>query len=344
MEKLDEDDDIFLEIDGVYYTKDLKILVECPSTKTGEVRIPEGVEIIKSQAFQFSEIESVVMPDSLKNIQQYAFQDCPYLRHVDFGHGITEIGRESQINMLFYGCPNLKTVEVPPQVRTIHNHALSFVCLDELILHEGLESIRDTALACCGIRELELPASLKYFGSGNSEQIKTFHLKTIPQTFILKIVRDEYDWLSDEKSDSTVFTICLNGKQIFVPSMMGMSTKIKVNALFNDGIMRDAVANNMFQYAMTENGKLETAFRIYCEAKRNGQRLKNIETMLKPHAYSMTLNYLSKKMTADAAMMIQCGFLKRDEINTLREQTDDAALQAYLLQATKNNPETMLHI
>ena len=345
MEKLNEDDNIFLKIDGIYYTKDLKMLVKCQETRTGKVKIPEGVEIIKNYAFQNSEIESVIMPDSLKNIQQYAFKDCYRLHHVEFGHGITEIGKSSQANMQFCGCKNLKVIEIPAQIKKIYRQTFSFLNLDELVLHEGLEDINSFAFSCCHIKELSLPASLKHFGQGNSENVKIFHLKTVPCDFILEIVKeDEYGWLDDKKANETIFTIDLNGKRIFIPSIMEYSVRKKVNLIFNEGNLRDTIINNMFQYAMTEAVKLEIAFRIYCEAKRNGKRLKNIETMLKPCAYSMITNYLSKNMLLEATMMINCGFLNQNEINTLKEQTDDVTIRAYLLQAAKNNPETTLHI
>lgn len=52
--------------------------------KLKKVVVPEGVEKIESDWFQGSEIESVTIPSSVKEICANAFCNCEKLRHVEF--------------------------------------------------------------------------------------------------------------------------------------------------------------------------------------------------------------------------------------------------------------------
>lgn len=85
----------FKSVDGVLYTSDMTCLVKCPGQRTGDIVIPDGVEVIFDSAFIESKITSVKMPDSLREIGNGAFYNCQDLEHVDFGHGVTEINGRS---------------------------------------------------------------------------------------------------------------------------------------------------------------------------------------------------------------------------------------------------------
>lgn len=60
-------------IDDVIYTKDMKILVEVLGKKTGEFTVPADVEIIGLGAFQWSNLEKVIIPEGTENISRAAF-------------------------------------------------------------------------------------------------------------------------------------------------------------------------------------------------------------------------------------------------------------------------------
>lgn len=61
------------------------VLVRCPPGRTGTCRIPEGVRILKSGAFQdCTSLVAVTVPASVETIEDSAFFNCPNLRGIYF--------------------------------------------------------------------------------------------------------------------------------------------------------------------------------------------------------------------------------------------------------------------
>lgn len=60
-------------VDGVLYSKDKKILLAYPRHRCGDFVIPDGTEIIYDNAFAYSDITSVKIPDSVYRIKTDAF-------------------------------------------------------------------------------------------------------------------------------------------------------------------------------------------------------------------------------------------------------------------------------
>ena len=64
----------FTVVDGILYSKDLKVLYYCPPAKKGAVVFPEEVEVIQYLAFQeCNQITSITFSTSLKTVYQGAF-------------------------------------------------------------------------------------------------------------------------------------------------------------------------------------------------------------------------------------------------------------------------------
>jgi len=94
-------------IDGVIYNADCSKLVSAAAAD-GELTVPDGVLCILPYAFEDeSRIISVILPDSLTDIEENAFLNAEGLEHISFGLGLKRIGLNA-----FYGCSGLKTVEL----------------------------------------------------------------------------------------------------------------------------------------------------------------------------------------------------------------------------------------
>ncbi len=58
----------YVSVDGVIYSKDMKTLVLFPAGRSGSYVIPEGVETVADGAFDYSSVERLTIPKSMKNI------------------------------------------------------------------------------------------------------------------------------------------------------------------------------------------------------------------------------------------------------------------------------------
>ena len=62
-------------------------------------------------------LKKITLPDSVLEIESYAFYKCSALESIEFGKNICRIGRAA-----FQGCSNLKRVNVPDKA-VIENYA-----------------------------------------------------------------------------------------------------------------------------------------------------------------------------------------------------------------------------
>lgn len=195
VERIDYEDEDYFTIDGILYSRSPQEVIRCPIGRTGHVKIAEGTWAIAYAAFEFCEIESVELPDSMISIGDEAFKDCKKLKHVDFGKGIEDIGKDTILGKIFAGCDSLREVVIPDQVKVIGK--LTFYCsgLEKITLPEGLEQIGSMAFGYCnGLQEISLPKSL----------IKTGCFYNIGINHVTKIILPE---LTDQIFESGIFTI-----------------------------------------------------------------------------------------------------------------------------------------
>lgn len=88
--------------DGVVFSRDRKKLIAYPAQKGKEYEVPDTTEIIEYGAFSFSHIETVVLPEGLKRIENLAFIYTPFLNAPVFPESLEYIG-ENAFGMIF--CP-----------------------------------------------------------------------------------------------------------------------------------------------------------------------------------------------------------------------------------------------
>ena len=185
--EVEKDNPDFKSIDGILYTSNGHMLIKCPGMKKDSVVIPDGVTSIRHHAFVLSCITSVKFPDSLRNIGHAAFLDCLCLNHIDFGHGITEIGGNinCEDGYVFSGCKNLKKVIIPNQVKRIGYGAFEGCGLEEVILPESIKKIESLAFCECEyLKQITIPTADVAFGS-----------KAMPSVKEVIIPQNKYDYI-----------------------------------------------------------------------------------------------------------------------------------------------------
>ncbi len=75
---VDDGNDVYFDDDGVVYEKtDSGItLIYCSDEKTGEFSVPEYVTAIASEAFSYSRLEKITIPETVKSFGSYLFEHC----------------------------------------------------------------------------------------------------------------------------------------------------------------------------------------------------------------------------------------------------------------------------
>ncbi len=147
-----------------YEEKDNGIYITHYNGKEETVTIPSMIDDkpvigIESQAFaECRGIKEIVLPDTLKRINDHAFSRCTELETINIPDSVTRIG-----NYVFMDCISLKSVNIPSTISAIPVGMFSGCTeLENINLHEGLSVIGDNAFQkCTSLQEIALPSTIE---------------------------------------------------------------------------------------------------------------------------------------------------------------------------------------
>lgn len=80
-----------------------------------------SVECIGESAFKYSKLEEIILPDSIKTIEEYAFTSCDNLKTLVIPNGTKIIGEGA-----FYGCSYLEEIFLPDSLTSIGEDAIGY--------------------------------------------------------------------------------------------------------------------------------------------------------------------------------------------------------------------------
>ena len=145
--------------DGILYNKSKTILISYPpGRETDLFRIPDGVMYILTGAFQDAKIDSLVIPDNVKYINECDFRVLNFTNIIP--DGITRIHSGA-----FKGCTNLTSVTIPNNVTSIGSYAFANCTnLTSVVIPESVTSIERSAFSCSGLTSVTIPNSVKTIG------------------------------------------------------------------------------------------------------------------------------------------------------------------------------------
>lgn len=130
-------------------------------TNLSSITIEPGVRLIEGTSFAGTGITSITIPNTVKDLQTYVFEDCKKLKTVKLPDGIKKIGE-----CLFMGCESFTSVVVPPMVTEIGERAY-YGCksLANVTLPEGLVKIGDGAFSDTSLTSLVIPSTVMEMGT-----------------------------------------------------------------------------------------------------------------------------------------------------------------------------------
>ena len=116
-------------------------------------------------------VEEIILPDSIKDISEYAFHNLSKLKRINLPQGLKEINKYT-----FKGCNSLEQIEVPEGVKNIENWAFE---------------------DCESLKSVKIPDSVQYIGKyafmgcnkldkESSEKIKNISLGLLSTKFIIE--------------------------------------------------------------------------------------------------------------------------------------------------------------
>ena len=152
---------------GVKYSKDGRKLLKAPQGLNGTYSIRKGTKIICDEAFRWSNfngcssLTSLVIPDSVTNIGDYAFSGCSSLSSVVIPDRVTSIG-----DCAFENCSSLTDIVIPDGVTNIGKCAFEGCrSLTDIVIPDGVTSIGDCAFeGCRSLTDIVIPDGVTSIG------------------------------------------------------------------------------------------------------------------------------------------------------------------------------------
>ena len=175
----------FIDEWGVKYSKDGRKLLKAPKKLDGIYSIRKGTKIICEEAFRWSKfigcrsLTSLVIPDSVTNIGDYAFSGCRSLTDIVIPDSVTRIGDGT-----FRGCKSLTDIVIPNSVTSIGDNAFEYCfSLSNLVIPDGVTSIEDNAFeGCYSLSSVVIPDSVSCIGFGAFENCSSLTDIVIPDS------------------------------------------------------------------------------------------------------------------------------------------------------------------
>lgn len=152
----------YCAVDGVLYSKDMKVLMFYPNKKDGKsFEIPDGVEEIGIAALYNTKLEEITLPNSISVIGRHAFGENTLLKSID----MSSTSVENIDVMAFVNCTALEEVIFSDSTLSIGLAAfMNCEKLGEVTLPPALVEVMQSAFMGTALKEIIIPSSVVSIG------------------------------------------------------------------------------------------------------------------------------------------------------------------------------------
>lgn len=145
----------YVSVDNILYDKSISTLHTCAGGKEGGLTVPDSVKIIEEYAFNYCEkLTSVVLPDVLTSIGGYAFSFSGITSLV-IPDSVVNIGMRP-----FYQCRKLTSVTLPKNMVAIPMYMFEASAISSIEIPDSVVSIGGGAFSSCGITSIKIPSKI----------------------------------------------------------------------------------------------------------------------------------------------------------------------------------------
>ena len=146
---------------------------------SSDITVPDNVIRISQKAFSgLPGIRSVILPKSITEIPDAAFEECADLEEVIICSGVKTIGSRA-----FSGCSKLKGIILPDSIENIGDRCFAdCVLLASVKLPAGLKSIGNYMFVrCSSLKEICIPDTVLTIGNSAFSNCTNLQSVTIPK-------------------------------------------------------------------------------------------------------------------------------------------------------------------
>lgn len=188
---------------------------------------------------------SIVIPNTIKEIGESAFDNCESVKSITIPEGVTKIPKRC-----FCDCDHLETVYLPSTITHLGNEAFEYSHkLTSLTIPESVTTIGDACFSSNGLEALTIPANVTSLGDYcfNNENLKRLRmLSSIPPACIGSLGLPSYATIYVDDVDTYKATVPWSNYNIENPEGFPIA-EVEVDGLkyriYNNGTA-DLIANN----------------------------------------------------------------------------------------------------
>ena len=273
-------------------------------------------------AFDRSDITSVVIPDTVKEIGGRAFEFCTSLQSVTMGEGVQEIG-----NYCFYGCTSLESINLTSGLKKIGENAFSdCTLLKNLTMSCSAEFGRMAFWNCVSLEKVNFVGSLHAlmendFGDFSAEACPMFYARDIylNGNLVTEVVVPE----SITEIKNQAFSFCMSITKVVLHDNISKFRTAFVNCPLEyeeyQGVKYIGSENNKYIYALGVVDSGLVTYNIHPDCVFVGvsafRNCPNLESILIPPK----VKSIGQSAFYDCANLSSVEFATDTQLNTLGE-------------------------